>query len=342
MGKNWKVLLFVAIVFLLLSASLVVSHLAGRIPSNDSSVTGNTGGNLNNGGLFCEADGKVYFSNAYDNGALYSMEPGESGFEKLNTSRSTLINAGGNYLYYYMDSSSGGTGIGYVVPTYGIYRSRLNGEKTACLVRDACVIMQLSGDYIYYQRYNNKDYTKFHKVKTDKSEDVLVSDLIISPAACHNGYLYFSGSDKDHYLYTLDTRTDTVSTVYEGNLCYPVYHNDYIYFMDISSDYRLCRYSLSGNFVEVLTNDRVDTYNVGNDYIYYQKNSASSPALMRMRLDGSEAETVAEGNFENINLTSSYAYFNSFGEELPVYHTPVSGPVNVTAFTAARDAVLIQ
>ena len=83
----------------------------------------------------------------------------------------------------------------------------------------------------------------------------------------------------------------------------------------------------------------MDTFNVGDSYIYYQRNSASDPALMRMRLDGSEPEVVASGNYTNINLTSTYAYFNAFGMDVPVYHNPVNGPVNVTTFTAAMDAV---
>ena len=66
MKKNWKPILFTGIVILLLVASSVYSVLSERIPSNDISVTGNTAGNLNNGGLFAESDGKVYFSNAYD------------------------------------------------------------------------------------------------------------------------------------------------------------------------------------------------------------------------------------------------------------------------------------
>ena len=199
--------------------------------------------------------------------------------------------------------------------------------------------MQLSGDYIYYQRYNNKEFTKFYKVKTDKSDCEQVSDMIINPASCYNGVIYFNGTEKDHYLYALDTRTNTISTLYTGNLWYPTYAGGYIYFMDVSSNYRLCRYFLLGNTVEVLTNDRVDTFNVGQTYIYYQRNSATDPALMRMGLDGSNPEVVALGNYENINLTSTYAYFNAFGSDVPVYHTPVNGPVNVSNFTVAMEAV---
>lgn len=339
MKKNWKFILIIGLIMLALGISAIMSSLAGKVPPNDISVTGNTAGNLNNGGLFAESNGKVYFSNAYDNGCLYSMNSNETELEKLSTNQVNSINVGGNFLYYYMDSSGGGTGLGYVVRTYGVYRSKLNGNDTKCLDRNAAVTMQLVGDYIYYQRYNNKDFTKFYKVKTDKTENELVSDIIINPAACYNGIIYFNGTEDNHYLYSLDTRTDLISSVFEGNLWYPAYNGGYIYYMDVSSNYRLCRYSLSENTVEILTNDRVDTFNVGDSYIYYQRNSATDPALMRMRLDGSEPEVVASGNYTNINLTSTYAYFNAFGADVPVYHTPVNGPVNVTTFTAAMEAV---
>lgn len=339
MKKNWIALLFAGIVLLILIGLRVFSALNSRIPHNDPSVTGNTAGNLNNSGLFAESDGRVYFSNTYDNGCLYVMNSDETDLKKLSSSRVNSINVGGNYLYYYMDSEgNGGDGMGFVVRTYGVYRSRLNGKDIKCLDRSASVTMQLSGDYIYYQKYNNKEFTKLYKVKTDKSENILVSDSIINPAACNNGTIYFNGTESDHYLYALDTATDTITTIYEGNLWFPAFKDGYIYYMDVSGNYRLCRYSLSENTVEILTNDRVDTFNVGEQYIYYQRTSATEPALMRMRLDGSSPEVVAEGNYSDINLTSTYAYFHAFGQNTPVYHTPVNGAVNVTTFTAAENA----
>ena len=72
---------------------------------NDAYTVGNTAGNLNNGGLFCESDGKVYFANAYDNNTLYSMNPNETEQTKLGVNSVASINAGGDYLYYYMESA---------------------------------------------------------------------------------------------------------------------------------------------------------------------------------------------------------------------------------------------
>ena len=63
---------------------------------------GNTPGYLNNGGYFCEADGRVYFANAYDNYGLYAMNPDESEMVKLSSNSVSSINAAGKYLYYAM------------------------------------------------------------------------------------------------------------------------------------------------------------------------------------------------------------------------------------------------
>lgn len=62
-----KKALFILIPFLLFV--LIVGALAivgDRIPDNPPETVGNTAGNLNNSGYFCEYDGTVYFANAYD------------------------------------------------------------------------------------------------------------------------------------------------------------------------------------------------------------------------------------------------------------------------------------
>lgn len=325
-------------VFLLLTGLTILNTRLNKIADNDISVTGNTAGNLNQHGLFCESDGMVYFSNAYDNGSLYSMTIGEADVQKLANGTAASINAAGDYLYYFMDTSSNGGEFGYVLRTYGVYRARKDGTDPTCLDRNAAVTMQLIGNYIYYQRYNSADFTQFYKIKTDKTDNVMVADAIINPGAVSNGIIYYNGQDTDHYLYALDTRTDTSSLVWEGDLWYPVYRDGYIYYMDVADNYKICRYSLSDGTAETLTQDRADSFNLSSSYIYYQKNDATAPALMRMRLDGSDPEVVADGNYSDINITSQYVYFHEFNNEVPVYHTPADSAVDVQIFTAARDA----
>lgn len=340
MTTKTKNIIIVSSIFAILAVIITIIIITSRMPMNNSNVTGNTAGNLNNGGLFCESDGRVYFANAYDNNTLYSMNPDETDIKKLGVNSASSINAGGDYLYYYMESGKdGGEGLGYMGRTAGIYRSLKNGKKTKCLDRTYAVTMQLCGNYLYYQDYNNKTGTRLTKIKIDKSDKTTIADYVINPASYVNGYIYFNGTQDDHALYTLNTANDSITSIWPGNIWNPVYLDGYVYYMDVANDYRLCRYSMSQNLVEVLTNDRVDFFNVTYNYIYYQKSSQTDPALKRMYIDGSNPEVVANGVYKNINITSQYVYFNQYDSPVPVYKTSISGPVNVTTFDAARNAV---
>lgn len=344
MTTRQKNILILSITFVIFITIFVVVLLSGRIPMNDEYTIGNTPGNLNNGGYFCEADGTVYFANAYDNYGLYSMNPDETELKKLNSGAVSSINAAGKYLYY--AQVSGGTedsdssGISSAVRMAGIYRSNLKGKSVVGLDRCDIVSMQLCGNYLYYEKYDKRIGTSLDKVRIDKKERQTVAEEIINPNCFVNGRIYYNGTAEDHYLYAMDVPSDNVSVVWQGNIWNPIVQDGYVYYMDVSENYRLCRYSLSNNLVELLTNDRIDMFNVYDNYIYYQVSSSDSPALKRMLIDGSSQEIIREGVYQNINITSQYVYFNAFNENTPVYKTYTYGPINVTTFDAAREAAL--
>lgn len=341
MTHKHKNILILSITGVVLIVLLILVILSSRIPMNDEFTTGNTPGNLNNGGYFCEMDGRVYFANAYDNFALYSMNPDETDLVKYNDGAVSSINAAGNYLYYAQSSGSTETGgIGSAVRISGIYRSNLKGKSVVGLDRCNIVSMQLCGNYLFYEKYDKQVGTSLTKVRIDKKDMQTVAEGIINPNCCVNGRIYYNGTAEDHYLHALDVSTGRDAVIWQGNIWNPIVQGDYVYYMDVGEDYRLCRYNLSSNVVEVLTNDRIDMFNVYDNYIYYQVSSADSPALKRMFTDGSSQEIVREGVYQNINITSEYVYFNSFNEATPVYKTYTYGPINVTTFDAAREAAL--
>ena len=339
MNKRLRNTLLIIGTILILGGLIAATVLSNHVSMNPEGTVGNTAGNLNNRGLFCEYDGIVYFSNPYDNGNLYSMKPDETGFKKLGSASVELINAGGDYLYFFQTSSDASAGLGYIRTRNGIFRSDLNGKNTVSFCSGPAFSIQLADNYLYYLVTDDTNvYFKKHKI--DKSEELVIANSQINPASVAGNKIYFNGTEDDHYLYALDINTNEISTVWEGNLWYPVVDGDYVYYMDVSNDYRLCRYSLSQDAVEVLTSDRVDTYNVCGNMIYYQTNSASNPCLMRMGLDGSYPEIVAEGIFSDINATSQYVYFHPFGSTTPTYRTPLNGPVQVSTFDAAMQAAM--
>lgn len=341
MSNRMKNILIIIIAVVIISLLILIVALTGRIPPNDESTVGNTAGNLNNNGYFCERDGRVYFANAYDGYSLYSMNTDETDIKKLHGGSTSFINAGGDYIYY-VTTSTESNDSGSFRGAYGIYRSKTNGKDVTGMDRCYVSAMQLCGNYLYYDKVDTKTSIHLEKVKIDKKEHEIVDPTtMINPHCYVNGRIYYSGAIEDHYLHALNTSNDSTSVVWEGNTWNPVYDSGYIYYMDVGNDYRLSRYSTYDGTVQTLTDERIDLFNIYGGYIYYQTNS-SSPALMRMTVDGNAREIVQSGVYENINITSQYVYFNAFGSPTPVYKTSTFGPVGVTTFEAGMRAALSE
>lgn len=333
--KQKRILIGIAVTLLLITMFAAMLFL-NRVVMNPAGTIGNTAGNLNNSGLFCEYDGTVYFANSFDGGSLYAMGPNETDFRKLNSLVVQNILAGGKYLYYFQTGSTSASGFGQVQGMKSFNRCNLSGKDTTALTKDVVVTAQLVNNYLYILSASNSG-PSFYKVKIDNTDKTPLASLSINPACARDGVIYYNGVESDHYLYALNTANDSTSEVWAGNLWYPILADDYIYYMDVSENYRLCRYSLSQEAVEVLTNDRVDCFNVGSGYIYYQKNG-KTPQLICMRTDGSSATVLAEGNFTDINMTSQYVYFRAFDDHFTTYHSAL-GSSDYTVFTAAMEAV---
>lgn len=321
MNRRLKNMLILSVCLLLFAGLIVYGIYSGHVFMNPEGTVGNTAGNLNNEGLFCEYDDRVYFANAADGGSLYSMKPDETDIRKLSDLKVRNLLAGGRYLYFFQTGTTSETTLGNLPGLRTFDRCKLDGSDVTALTRDTVVTGQLVDNYLYLLTTSSSAIS-FYRMKIDRSDAVQLADYAVNPACAANGRIYFNNTQDNHYLYTLDTKTDTVSELWRGNLWYPVLDGGYIYYMDVANNYRLCRYSLSMDVVEVLTDDRADCFNVGGGYVYYQKNGTDA-GLHCMRTDGSENHTVAAGNFTHICMTSRYVYFQAFGDDGRTYHSPL-------------------
>lgn len=329
--------LIVVLVLILVAVLAVILYFTQRIPMNPPGTVGNTAGNLNNGGLFCEYYGTVYFSNTGDSGNLYAMDPDETNVRKLGDMKVRNILAGGSFLYYFQTGTTSSTefGFSHLPGMHTFNRCRLDGSDSVSITADVVVMGQLVDNYLYLLTTSNSA-TSFYKIKIDQTDKVELADYDINPACAQNSVIYYSGTNTNHFLYALDTATDVPREFWRGNLWYPALEGDYVYYLDVAGGYRLCRYSISQNTIQILTEDRVDCYNLSGGYIYYQKNSATEPQLKCMRTDGSEVQIVAEGNYTNINMTSRYVYFQEFGDDTTMYHSPL-GSSSYSIFSSAAQ-----
>ena len=337
---NTIVIIVVAVLLAASVAGLILNKVLNRIPDNDIHTVGNTAGNLYNGGTFCESDGRIYFSNSYDNGALYVMNSDLSGIRKLADNDASYINAGGDYIYFRQSgqSNASGTGLGYVLKQQGIFRLRKDGRKLKGLYRGVLNNLTLVGSRLYYQNLSNAYYLKFCYTPIGGSGTNEISDLYLDPSCAYAGSIWYTGSEEDMYLYTYDTTTGETTMRLNYDMWHPVIADGAVYFMDIHNNYRIVRYDFSTGSADVITEDRVDFFNYLDGQIFYQTPEGDG-ALKCVNVRTLNISVIDPGYHTDLQLTSEYAFFKVYGESVPIYMTPTQNPGTVSEFTQALIAV---
>ncbi|MBR0164722.1 MAG: DUF5050 domain-containing protein [Lachnospiraceae bacterium] len=339
-SKLIVILVFLAILSVI-GVFAVRQALGRRVSMNEISEYGNTAGNLNNGGYFCEEDGVVYFSNPLDFGCLYSMNPDETGYKKLSTMSVRNILSAGRFVYCYMDSStrSVSQGIGNVVQEYGIYRMRNDGKYTVCLLKEVVSTMQLGGSYIYYQQGDDRAGT-LNRIRIDKKERTgygntpAFYDENINPSAYLDGVIYYPSVTLGHNLYALNVEREPLSPmmVFSYNVTQPIVQGSFVYFLNAADEYRICRYNVGTGAVETLSTYGADCYNLNGTTIYYDSQTADTPGLYRMDINGNGETMLFAGAYSALHLTSTHLYFRIFGSGDTFYHIPLYGNALPTMF----------
>lgn len=321
--------IFIALTFIGLCALFYALNKKAAI--YPEGTIGNSAGNLNNGGMFCEANGKIFYSNPKDNGYLYSMNLDETNNKKLVPVNTRNILCAGNDIFYTqlkMSSSdkttTGGNGdavaFGYSLSAHSMNKCSQEGKNVTSLDHDLTVLAQLVDNTLYCLKTDKNSIT-FERHKTDGTKKETLANYIVNPSCAADGRIYYSDSTDSHQLRCLDTATGSVSTIYNGSVWNPCIYEGYIYFMDVDRDYCLSRLRLSDGSFEVLTYERIDCFNVGKGYVYYQCNSQTAPALKCMNPDGTNILEIAQGNYTNINIAGMHVYFQEFGMEGSLFHS---------------------
>lgn len=307
---------------------LYFSYTSTKIKFNDSNAVGNTAGNLNNGGLFCEYKDKIYFSNPYDLNRLYIMNSDCTNAKRLNEDRATYINVFGDYIYYTRNNYNADNKESvFKGLLFGLYRTDLKGEKPKALYNHQSSMVSLSGNYIFYQQYDSESALSLYKIKIDGSEHIQISDDDLNPSSVFNGKVYTSNIGKDHNIYSIDAQTNAINTYCKANSYMIDMEGTYLYYIDMDNDYALVRLNINNNKVETLTEGRCIAFNRYGSKIFYQLEGNGESGLYRMNVDGSQKETILIGNITNLQCTSQYTFFHYFDDKETLYRIPTTGAI---------------
>lgn len=308
-----KVLLTLFIITALSLAGIILYSWNRTFP-NDEEITGNTAGNIYNGGLFCEKDGIIYFSNDHDNGSLYMMNSDATNIRKLHDDKAAYINVDENYIYYIrtVNTKENNTGI-LPFNNTGIYRINQNGKKQKLISSNPAGYLTLKGNHIYYQNYSVDQGLNLYRNQTDGAlERPLIMEEGI-PAAIIDNRLYYTVNNNDPNINYLDLSCFTTGTLIEGNFKCPIFFGDYIYYID-RTDNTINRINTDGSNPVVLVDEPCLTFNITNSgkYLYYQIDDSDNSRICRMNLNTLEAEVLIDGYYKQIHVTDKFVFFKDY------------------------------
>ncbi|MCR5793187.1 MAG: DUF5050 domain-containing protein [Lachnospiraceae bacterium] len=319
--------ILIAVVFLIVIAIFgAVVIYSSKTWYNDENVIGNTAGNILNGGLFCENDGRIYFSNPYDDGNLYSMDLYCTDYELVYPDNASYINVAGKYIIYARDNHhrKGNTGNFLNLNSVGLFRIKRDGSDIKQLYNYACGSVTQKGNYVYYQHYDTDDGLQLYKVKIDATENQLLDKEDVLPASFVGDRMYFTGVDDDHNMYSMSVNGQR-SLIRPGNFYHLLVSNNQMYYLDLEDNYTLYRCSMDGSNPQKLVNERCSFFNISTDgnYLIYQIDGGDHNRLCAMDLSSGEAHDILEGDFNSIYTTSSYIFFKEF-ESKKIYKMPTT------------------
>lgn len=329
--KKWITRTIILICFAAVVFLIVFQQLNSRIRYNDTMVNGNFGGNLYNGGLFCEHNGKVYFSNPDDSMALYSMDPDGNHLRKINNDRATYINVDDHYLYYVRNNTRASVDMEFFsFNNNSLCRTSLKGGKINILDDDPCLYASLFGNSIYYLHNDKKTATTLYKVGIDGKDRGRAKDSYLFTCCALDRYFYYNDPASGN-LYQYDTSNDSTSLVLECN-CYKPLTTDgtNFYYIDAENNHSLVHVDISSGSRTVLTEESVDCFTVYGSSVFYQT-YGDSPALYYVSTGGGVSVPLRTGTFTYLNVTSYYLYFMEYGTE-EFYYASVTNPTQINTF----------
>jgi hypothetical protein len=317
LSKVKKVFLFLIIITVVaVLGILIYSH--GRTYFNEEDEIGNTAGNLYNGGLFCEQDGRIYFSNDNDDGSLYVMKSDCTNIKKLHKDKAAYINADENYIYYVRANNTRENKSDFMMfNNTGVYRINQNGRGLKAFTANPGAYLFLKGNTVYFQRYDVEEGLYLYQYQIDGSKErLLVKDCVV-PAKVTDDTLYYTGYTMDRDIHAYNLSSFTENTAYPGEFAYPIFMGNYIYYIDIKDDYKIYRMNLDGTDTVLLVDEQCSAFNITNSgkFLYYQVDNAKNNRICRLDLESMESATIMEGDYKQIHVTDQFVFFKDFNNK---------------------------
>lgn len=301
---------------------------------SDENMTGNTIGNIYNGGLFCEKGGTIFFSNDKADGSLYMMNSDCTDIRKLRDDKAVFINADENYIYYVLaDNTFENSKDLIMFNNSGVFRIKQNGSELMSITDDPSAYLTLKGNSLYFLKYNIKTGLSMYKNKIDGTLERLLAENAAIPACIDDSMLYYADYSKDHNIKKLNLKSFTTHLAYKGTYYYPIFMENKIYYIDIADGNKIYRMNMDSSDKELLVDYHCSTYNITGSgiYLYYQVDDGANNGMYRLNLSSMKSEQLLSGDYKQINVTKNYVFFKDI-DNSNTYLVSADGIADVSLF----------
>ena len=312
--KSYKPIIAIIVIILIVGSLVLYSYLTNRVVPSAPGTVGNTAGNLYNGGLFCEKDGRIYFSNPNDDNTLYSMSSSLGDFKKLYDDYCRYINADENYVYYTRmnNKKENPTQSVFIFYSTGVFRITKSGKNLKMISSDPSGGLLLYDNKLYYQIYKNNALSLFRSGIDGSDEKKIISDDTPVVSA-YDGYIYYSGKLSDQNIHMISP-SGIDSVAFETKAYLPIATEEGIFYVSTSDRYKIYLSDFEGKNAKCLVEKPVSWYNITSDgrFLFYQCDEKDESAIYCLDRTNGTTDKIADGNYKWINIAGGYCFFYDF------------------------------
>jgi hypothetical protein len=256
---------------------------------------------------------RIYYQNGKDGMNIYVMNTDGSGQQKLNDDNSGNINIVGDRIYY--SNTDDGFTL-YSMNTDGSDRKKLNGDNP--------LYMNVAGDRIYYSG-ELSGIKGIYSVKTDGTDRIKLTDDSPYLMLVADGWIYYNNENDDSKLYAI--RTDG-SSRHKLNDDYALSINvvdDRIYYKN-GNDGKIYSINTDGGDRKLLSDDSADWLVVQDSRIYY---TITGSMIYSMNIDGSDKQLLTDLT-SDVYKDVTYEINARLHEDMPEYRFVATGMTQTT------------
>lgn len=298
----------------------------------EATQLGNSMGNLANGGKAATGNGWIYYKHDRMLKRIRNDGKGEAEMTKLGIS-SSYIQVLGDWVYY-ADSD-------------GIKKIRVDGEENTLILDEDELYNEfyVMGDWIYFYSLKRDRDFGVYKIRTDGTEMTLLVATKASNISLDDGWIYYDDGSEAHRIRpdgTENTKLDLSWQTLENS---HIVVDDWLVAVKVSSNSLVSFYKKqvdTGDEVELVPPGTFNyEYNVTDGWLYYGLYVGDNVTFSKVRLDGSDAETLYTGvECQGFNIVGEWIYCQStdaFSDEFRLRTDGSGGEfLNGDPFTSAQ------